>query len=372
VNVSQASGRVHVSRLSRGQLRVYLGAAAGVGKTYQMLGDARLAGEEDVDLVIGYLEAHGRRRTEDRAKGLEMAPRLEFGVGGHTAVEPDIGWIIDRRPAIACIDELAHTNAAGAPRRKRYEDVEHLLSHGIEVWTTVNVQHLESLHDRVLALTGVDVRETFPDKLLHGADEIRLIDLSPRALRERIAQGLVYPDDRIERALTGFFSADNLAILRAIALHEMAEVAAAEVRRGGEAATALERVLVSIGGRAQSSGRLIREGARLARRADAELLALVVEPQDGRVDNETRDVLRNAETLTRSLGGTFLRRAGDDAAAEIVREIEAQHVTQLVLGAGRRSGWRARVRPSTVERILRATRGVDVHVVADPVAGDGP
>jgi two-component system sensor histidine kinase KdpD len=359
-----------MTRLSRGQLRIYLGAAAGVGKTYQMLGDARLAAEEGVDLVIGYLEPHGRRRTEDRARGIETAPRIEYGTGGRAATEPDVEWIVERRPSIACIDELAHTNASGAPRHKRYEDVEHLLSHGIEVWSTVNVQHLESLHDRVLALTGVDVRETFPDRLLHGADEIRLIDLSPRALRERIAQGLVYSDDRIERALTGFFSPENLAILRAIALHEMAEVAAAEVRRSGGASSTLERVLVSIGGRAESSGRLIREGARLARRADAELLALVVEPQDGRVDSGTRAVLGDAETLTRSLGGTFLRRAGDDVAAEIVREIEAQHVTQLVVGAGRRTGWRTRLRPSTVDRILRGTRGVDVHVVADPVRGE--
>jgi two-component system, OmpR family, sensor histidine kinase KdpD len=359
-----------MTRLSRGQLRIYLGAAAGVGKTYQMLGDARLAVEEGVDLVIGYLEPHGRTRTEDRARGIEMAPTIEYGAGGRAATEPDIEWIVERRPSIVCIDELAHTNAAGAPRRKRYQDVEHLLSHGIEVWSTVNVQHLESLHDRVLALTGVDVRETFPDKLLHGADEIRLIDLSPRALRERIAQGLVYADERIERALTGFFSPENLAVLRAIALHEMAEVAAAEVRRGEATATTVERVLVSIGGRSASSGRLIREGARLARRADAELLVLVVEPQDGRVDNETRAVLADAETLTRSLGGTFLRRAGDDAAAEIVREIEAQHVTQLVLGAGRRSGWLTRMRPSTVDRILRGTGGVDVHVVADPTRND--
>jgi two-component system sensor histidine kinase KdpD len=360
---------VNVSRLSRGQLRIYLGAAAGVGKTYQMLGDARLAGEEGVDLVIGYLEAHGRARTEDRALGLEMTPRTDFDAGSPATAEPDIDWIIDRRPAIACIDELAHTNAAGAPRRKRYEDVELLLSHGIEVWTTVNVQHLESLHDRVLALTGIEVRETFPDRFLHGADEIRLIDLSPRALRERIARGLVYPPDRVERALTGFFTAENLAALRAVALHEMAEVAAAEARVGSSSETS-ERVLVSIGGRASSSGRLIREGARLARRADAELIVLVVEPQDGRIDDETRAVLAQAETLTHSFGGTFLRRAGDDAAGEIVRELQAQHATWLVLGEGRRAGWRSRVRPSTVDRVLRATHGVHVYVVADsrPVA----
>jgi two-component system, OmpR family, sensor histidine kinase KdpD len=359
-----------MTRLSRGQLRIYLGAAAGVGKTYQMLGDARLAVEEGVDLVIGYLEPHGRSRTEERARGIEMAPRIEYGAGGRAATEPDIEWIVERRPTIACVDELAHTNAAGAPRRKRYDDVEHLLSHGIEVWTTVNVQHLESLHDRVLALTGVDVRETFPDKLLHGADEIRLIDLSPRALRERIAQGLVYSEERIEQALSGFFTPENLAVLRAVALHEMAEVAAAEVRRSEASSPTFERVLVSIGGRSASSGRLIREGARLARRADAELLVLVVEPQDGRIDNETQAVLTNAETLTLSLGGTFLRRAGDDAAAEIVREIDAQHVTQVVLGAGRRTGWRTMVRASTVDRVLRGTRGVDVHVVADPIPSD--
>ena len=182
-----------MTRPSRGQLRIYLGAAAGVGKTYQMLGDARLAVEEGVDLVIGYLEPHGRSRTEDRARGIEMAPRIEYGAGGRASSEPDMD--VDRRAA--AVDRL-HGRARPherdrAPRRKRYEDVEHLLSHGIEVWSTVNVQHLESLHDRVLALTGVDVRETFPDKLLHGADEIRLIDLSPRALRERIARGLVYP-----------------------------------------------------------------------------------------------------------------------------------------------------------------------------------
>jgi two-component system sensor histidine kinase KdpD len=362
---------VNTSWRARGQLRIYLGAAAGVGKTYQMLGDARLAVEEGVDLVIGYLEPHGRSRTEERARGIEMAPTIAYGAGGRAATEPDIDWIVERRPSITCIDELAHSNAAGATRAKRYEDVEHLLSHGIEVWTTVNVQHLESLHDRVLALTGVDVRETFPDRILHGADEIRLIDLSPRALRERIARGLVYPEDRIEQALTSFFTPENLAVLRAIALHEMAEVAAAEVRESEADSSTAETVLVAIGGRSTSSGRLIREGARLARRADAELLVLVVEPQSGRIDDETRRVLADSDTLTRSLGGTFLRRAGDDAAAEIVREIDAQHVTQLVIGAGRRNRWRTRVQASTVDKVLRGTRGVDVHVVAEPRPPEG-
>ena len=177
----------------RGFLRLYLGAAAGVGKTYQMLGDARLAADEGADLVIGYLEPHGRVATEERARGLERAPLLRFGAGGRAETEIDVDWLIERRPSVAIVDELAHTNAAGSVRHKRYEDVGVLLDHGIDVWTTVNIQHLESLNSRIRTLTGVEVRETFPDRLLHEADEIKLVDLSPASLRERIARGLVYP-----------------------------------------------------------------------------------------------------------------------------------------------------------------------------------
>ena len=187
----------------RGFLRLYLGAAAGVGKTYQMLGDARLAAEEGADLVIGYLEPHGRVATEERARGLERAPLLRFGSGGRAETEVDVDWLIERRPSVAIIDELAHTNATGSARRKRYEDIGVLLDSGIDVWTTVNIQHLESLNGRIRTLTGVEVRETFPDRLLHEADEIKLVDLSPASLRERIARGLVYPVDRCDAARLG-------------------------------------------------------------------------------------------------------------------------------------------------------------------------
>ena len=162
-----------------GFLRIYLGAAAGVGKTYQMLGDARLAAEEGTDIVIGYLEPHGRVATEERARGLERAPVVHYGSGSRAETEPDVDWLIERRPSVAIIDELAHTNPPGAPRPKRYDDVDFLLAHGIDVWTTVNIQHLESLGSRIRSLTGVEVRETFPDRLLHEADEIKLVDLSP-------------------------------------------------------------------------------------------------------------------------------------------------------------------------------------------------
>jgi two-component system sensor histidine kinase KdpD len=353
----------------RGFLRLYLGAAAGVGKTYQMLGDARLAADEGADLVIGYLEPHGRVATEERARGLERAPLLRFGTGGRPESEVDVDWLSQRRPSVAIVDELAHTNAAGSARHKRYEDVGVLLDHGIDVWTTVNIQHLESLNGRIRTLTGVEVRETFPDRLLHEADEIKLVDLSPASLRERIARGLVYPTDRCDAALTGFFTVENLTALRALVLHELAEVAAAELQSAAPGARPTERVLVATGARRDSYAHLIRIGARLARRSDSELYVLCVEPQDGRVDSDTARVIGDAEALTRSQGGVFLRRRADDAAGEIIREASAQHITQVVMGKSRRSPLRMRFGGSVVEAVLRGTSGIDVHVVDDQAGG---
>ncbi len=354
-------------RPDRGRLRIYLGAAAGVGKTYLCIGDGLLARDEGVDVVLGYLEPHGRARTEDRARTLERAPTLSYGDGGRAKTELDVDWLLTRHPTVVIVDELAHTNAAGSPRRKRYEDVERLLDAGVDVWTTVNIQHLESLNERIASLTGVEVRETFPDRLIRDADEIRLVDLSPSALRERIAQGLVYATESIDRSLTGFFTVENLTALRALVLHELAEIAAAEARRVvGRDAITTEAVLVAVGGRRESAFRLIRAGERLAERSDATLYALVVEPQDGRVDAETAAVLDEAERLTTSLGGTFLRRRADDAAEQLIRELDAQAITQVVVGESRRSRLRRITGPSLIETVLRRSSGVDVHVVADP------
>jgi two-component system sensor histidine kinase KdpD len=363
------SGRVLGRPNARGRLRIYLGAAAGVGKTYQMLGDAVLDREEGVDVVVGYLEPHGRRRTEERARDLERAPTRTYGGGGRAETEPDVAWLLERRPTVVLIDELAHTCPPDAPSRKRYEDVERLLDAGIQVWATVNIQHVEGLNERVRALTGVEVRETLPDRFLRDADELRLVDLSPPALRERIARGLVYPPAQAERALTGFFTVENLTALRALVLHELAEIAAADARRmvGGRAAGTTERVLVGTGGRRESATRLIRAGERLAERLAAELYVLVVEPVDGRIDAGTAEVLAEAERLTTSAGGIFLRRRADDAADQLVREIAAQGITQVVLGESRQSGLRRLTRQSLIEVVLRRTHGVDVHVIAERV-----
>ena len=320
--------------------------------------------------MIGYLEPHGRVPTEERARGLERAPLVAYGSGGRAESEPDYEWLLERRPSVAIIDELAHTNAAGAARRKRYDDVAFLLDNGIDVWTTVNIQHLESLNSRIRALTGVEVRETFPDRWLHEADEIRLVDLSPGSLRERIARGLVYPADRVDAALKGFFTVENLTALRALVLHELAEVAAAELETSAPGARPIERVLVAIGGRRDSYAYLVRTGARLARRSDSELYVLASSRRTAASTPRPRASSTDAEALTRSLGGVFLRRRADNPAAEIIREARAQRITQIVVGKSRRSPLRTRFGGNLVEAVLRGTSGIDVHVVADPAHAD--
>src|SRR6266542_2031581 len=218
----------------RGRLKVFLGAAAGVGKTDAMLGEARDLKAAGVAVVIGYLEAHLRRATEDRAAGLEVGPRRVGRVGGRTFTEMDVDWLLDRKPQLCLVDELAHTNHTGGRHAKRWQDVEELLDADIDVFTTVNIQHLESLNDKIFELTGVRVRETFPDRLLRRADSLVLIDLPPGALRERIAQGRVYATEKIPTALANFFRTENLVALRALALREVAEQQEAGAARGGD------------------------------------------------------------------------------------------------------------------------------------------
>lgn len=357
----------------RGHLVVYLGAAAGVGKTYAMLGEARLAVEEGVDLVVGYLEPHGRTATEDRARGLERAPVLSLGPGGRAGTEPDVPWLIDRRPTVVLMDELAHAYAIGDPPRRRHRDVQELLDHGIDVWTTLNVQHLEGLGERVRSLTGVRVRETVPDHLVHGADEIRLVDLAPDALRERIARGLVYPRERIPQALDGFFSVANLTALRALVLHELAEVAAARFAAitGERLPTQAERVLAPMDGGERDLG-LVREAARVARRVEGDLLVLVVEPQDGDPGAERRERIADLEALTESLDGTVLRRRTDDPVAAIAEEAAAQGATRVVLRRPRVEGPAGLLALRPLARLMRRSPGLAIQFAAgEPDQGSG-
>jgi two-component system sensor histidine kinase KdpD len=356
----------------RGALRIYLGSAPGVGKTFAMLGDARVAELEHVDVVIGYLEAHGRAPTEDQAAGLERAPMLE-PTGRAADRSLDVEWLLERHPSVAVVDEFASSNPDGVMRSKRFEDVEVLLHAGIDVWTTVNIQHLESLNPRIEDLTGVRVRETFPDRLLHEADEIRLIDLSPAALRERIARGLVYPAERIDRALTGFFTVENLTALRALALHELAENAAAQLSALDPdlQARPVEHVLVAVGGLAASAERLVRIGSRIARRSQGTLTVLHVTSQARTSDVETQATIRTIRTLTEALGGVFLQRESDDHVAEIAHEGRAHAATQIVIGASNPQGIRGWFGRHAVDRLLAETTGADVHVCARPTTRPG-
>src|SRR6266511_1630087 len=304
----------------RGRLKVFLGAAAGVGKTYAMLGEARDLKAAGVDVVIGYLEAHLRRATEDRAAGLEVAPRRVARVGGRTFTEMDVDWLLDRKPQLCLVDELAHTNHPGGRHAKRWQDVEELLDADIDVFTTVNIQHLESLNDKIFELTGVRVRETFPDRLLRRADSLVLIDLPPGALRERIAQGRVYATEKIPTALANFFRTENLA--------EQQEAGAA---RGGDGQRprVAERVLVCIDGRPNSEG-LVRRASRIARRVDGRLYLLHVSSDADPLPPEAAATVDRAAGLAADLGATVLRREGQVASTVVAVATEIG-VTQIVL-----------------------------------------
>ena len=355
-------------RRRRGRLKVFLGAAAGVGKTFAMLGEARDLRAAGVDVVVGYLEPHGRRATEDRAAGLEVAPRRIVRLQGRPFAELDTDWLLERLPQLCLVDELAHTNHPGGRNAKRWQDVEELLDAGIDVLTTVNIQHLESLNDKVSELTRVRVRETFPDRLLHEADEVVLTDLPPDALRERIAQGRVYASDKVRPALTNFFRLDNLTALRALALREVAEREERQLL-GAEAAAATagravgERVMVCVDGRPDSS-ELVRRSARMARRGGGPLFVLHVEPAGEREPDGVRLAVEAAEQLGRQLGATVLRRGGDVAEA-VVRVAGELAVNQIVLGESHRPRWKELAGRSIIARILRETDGVDVHIIAD-------
>jgi two-component system sensor histidine kinase KdpD len=351
----------------RGRLKLFLGAAAGVGKTFAMLGEARDLKAAGVDVVVGYLEPHGRRATEQRAAGLEVAPRRVARVGGRTFTEMDTDWLLQRAPQLCLVDELAHTNLDGGRNAKRWQDVDELLAAGIDVATTVNIQHLESLNDKVFEITGVRVRETFPDRLLHQADEVVLVDLSPEALRERIAQGRVYAPEKVRAALTNFFRTDNLTALRALALREVAEQeegSLTEAEAAEEEPPSLgERVMVCIDGRPNSAG-LVRRAARMARRSGGRLYVLHVEPEDERETAEAHERVDLAERLGGRLGATVLRRSGD-VAEQIVQAAREFGVTQIVLGESHRPRWKELVGQTIIARILRETDGVDVHIIAD-------
>jgi two-component system, OmpR family, sensor histidine kinase KdpD len=352
----------------RAPLRIYLGAAPGVGKTFAMLNEGYRRFERGTDVVVGVVETHGRAGTQAQLRDLEQVPRRTVEYRGTTLQEMDVDAVLARRPHIVLVDELAHTNAPGSRHEKRWQDVDELLDAGIEVITTVNVQHLESLNDVVAKITGTQQRETVPDAFVRRADQIELVDMSPEALRRRMAHGNIYPAERIDAALSNYFRPGNLGALRELALLWVAdrveETLAQYLDDHGITAAweTRERVVVAMTGRPGGEA-LVRRAARMAGRAKGDLIGVHVVRNDGIAD-ENGASLADQRTLVTEFGGTVHEVSGDDAAEALVHFARAEKATQLVLGASGRSRWHEWWHGSFVSNVIRLAGDMDVHVIA--------
>jgi two-component system, OmpR family, sensor histidine kinase KdpD len=353
--------------VARGRYRILLGMAAGVGKTYRMLQEGRQALEEGRDVVIGYLEPHDRPETSALAEGLEVVPRLRAQHGTLELEEMDVDAVIRRAPELALIDELAHTNAPGMRNEKRYQDIEEILDAGVDVISTVNVQHLESLNDAIFELTETRVRETFPDRILTEADEVVLVDLAPEALQERLRAGKVYPKERAEVALNNFFRADKLSALRELALREVAEdVEARRIARPLEPLSqqaVAERVLAMVEPQPKSQ-RIMRRAWRSAQRLGAEMDALWVRKPGRPPTEQEATQLAALRRLAVILGVHFLEDEGDDLVATVRRVAAERGSTYVFVGTPDESRRREIFGGSLLSRMVRELPGVDIRVVA--------
>jgi two-component system, OmpR family, sensor histidine kinase KdpD len=352
----------------RGRYRILLGMAAGVGKTYRMLQEGRQAQTEGRDVVIGYLEPHDRPETSALAEGLEVVPRLRTEHATLDLEEMDADAVIRRAPELALIDELAHTNASGMRNEKRYQDIDEVLAAGIDVISTVNIQHLESLNDAIAELTDVRVRETFPDRILEEADEVVLVDLSPEALQDRLRAGKVYSPERAEVALQNFFRADRLSSLRELALREVAEDV--ESRRQSlvldprSQQAVAERVLALVTPEPRSQ-RLLRRAWRSAERLGGQLDALWVRNPAKQLSEQEQVSLAALRRLAIVLGAHFLEEEGDDLVATVRRIVYERGTTYVFVGTPDESRRREILRGSLVSALVRELPGVDIRVVAN-------
>ena len=355
--------------MARGRLRVYLGAAPGVGKSYAMLAEGQRRRSRGTDVVIGLVEAHGRRLTADMAEGLELVPRRTLVYRGRAFTEMDLDAVLARRPQVALVDELAHSNVPGSRNDKRWQDVEELLDAGIDVVSTLNIQHLDSLNDVVEQITGVKQYETIPDEVVRRAEQVELVDMTPEALRRRMVHGNVYPADRIDVALTHFFRPGNLTALRELALLWVADRVEEGLQRyrieHGIAAPweTKERIVVALAGERHEDA-LIRRAVRIAGRTPgSELLAVHVARSDGRTGADAT-VLTGQRALVESLGGSFHQVVGEDVATAVLQFARAENATQIVLGGARRGRLTGLVLgDQVVPRVTRLAGQLDVHLL---------
>lgn len=360
-----------VQENERAKLRVYIGAAAGVGKTYQMLDDAHQLKEQGIDVVIAVVETHGRAETEERIRDLEIIPPQKIEYRGNAFDEMDLRAVIERHPAVVIVDELAHTNIEGSKNAKRYKDIVELLDNGISVITAVNIQHIESLNDVVSRTTGVNVRETVPDCFFNRADEVIDVDVSIDTLRTRLRQGKIYSVEKIEQALSNFFRKGNLATLRELSLRHVAQRQAAQdheyrEREGLDQAVIPERIMVCMASRG-SAKKLLRVGARIAGRfANEDWDAVYVETakeEMGSIDPHAYAAIQENIRFAETLGARVVKLRSNNVADALLEYARENSITHVIFGQSARSRWDIFWRGSVINRFLREVKDAAVHVI---------
>jgi len=366
-----------LEQADRARLRIYIGASPGVGKTYQMLEDAHLLKQQGADVVIGIVETYGRKDTEAKVCDLEIIPRKQIQYRNVTLEEMDLQAVINRKPEICLVDELAHSNVPGSKNKKRYEDVLDLLDAGIHVMTAVNIQHLETLNDAVARSSGVRVRETVPDSFLKRADEVVNVDVTVEELRSRLKQGKIYKPEKIEQSLTNFFRKGNLSTLRELALRKVAEEVGSKAaqyreREGLEPAPIPEKVMVCVSSNLTAK-KLLRAGSRIAGRLGSEWVAAYVEtPQEtaSRIKPERAGQLAENLALAEELGATIVKLKAKNAADGLIDFARREGITHVIFGQSARSRWDILLHGSVLNRFLAEVKDAAVQIIpADEKTG---
>jgi two-component system sensor histidine kinase KdpD len=353
----------------RGKHKIFIGMAPGVGKTFRMLEEGHRLKSEGIDVVIGLLETHGRKETAAKGEGLEIVPKKQMLRGEKMLNEMDTDAVIERRPQLALIDELAHTNIPGSLREKRYQDVEEILKAGIDIFSTLNIQHIESLNDLVARITGVVVRERVPDRVLEAADEIVVVDVTPETLEERLLEGKIYAPEKIEQSLENFFQRRHLIALRELALREVADNVEDEAATlKGQSCNIHERVLVCLS-TYPNSLQLLRRGARIASYMNAQFYAVFVNDPDRFLTKAESLHVETCEKLCKEFNGQFLRVNGNNIAKAISEVAKQYRITQIVIGESQQSRWKLLLRGSLTQQLVRSLKHVDLHIIATETSG---
>lgn len=365
----------------KGRLKIYVGAAAGVGKTYKMLEEAHQLRAKGVDVVIGLVETHGRKETADKVGDLELIPHRSFEYRGTTQSEMDVDAIIVRKPEVAIVDELAHTNVPGSKHEKRFQDIEELMAAGISVITAINIQHIETLNPLMRRITGIEVREVVPDSFIAKADQIVNIDVTVEQLRERLREGKIYPAPQIEQALKNFFKPSNLTSLRELTLREVArginrqrEEQEARRREGGRRRQVFERVMVGLSSNPEDGKRLLQKAARIAGQLNADWYAVHVEtPAESvrKIDTRSFVALLDNINLAGELGAETVWLKAADPVKAMLDFARENGVEKIIIGRTHQPLWRRLLRKDVSERFLAEAKDLDIEVVGDAALDEG-